>query len=327
MLDYNRQELAIVSAYFFLLCFVNWFVGVDQAVVMGVQADRIHGLYDDANTMSTIFYVVSGYCLYRYAIARTVPHLLYGLFLIPMAYLGFNEKLNLFFLGLMLPLILFRLTRNPMHMLFAAIVGIALLSLTLGFAERSGLTGRTSTVSDLVRGRGGFGALGVIRSWPLAWEQISDHPATLLFGSGASNFGGAVAANRFNNGTATSITNEVFQFQTSAEYLGAFDSPTNYFTNVLAEFGLVGFLAIVGLLGFILRRLHTLGKKHRNPDLVAAAWAAKWGWVIVGMQALFVPFGAFGNLAVMVPIALATAVVVVEGRHLDRTSSDSAFTA
>src|SRR2546430_1869644 len=107
VLDYNRQELAIVSAYFFLLCFVNWFVG------------------------------------------------------------------------------------------------IALLSLTLGFAERSGLTGRTSTVSDLVRGRGGFGALGVIRIWPLAWEQISDHPATLLFGSGASNFGGAVAANRFNNGTAT----------------------------------------------------------------------------------------------------------------------------
>ncbi len=319
LLNYNRTEFSIVSVYFFVLCLVNWFVGLDQGIVMGVQADRIHGMYDDANTMSTVFYLASGYCLYRYAVGRTVRHLLYGLFLIPMAYLGFNEKLNLFFLGVILPLVFLRLTKNPLHMLFASLAGIILIAATLGLAERSGLTGRTSTLSDLIRGRGGITALGVIRSWPMAWGQISDNPRSLLFGSGASNFGGSVAANRFNSGTATAITNEVFQFQTGAEYLGAFDSPTNYFTNVLAEFGVVGFVAIVILLVFVVRTLHILARKHTDPDLVAGAWAAKWGWVIVAMQAFFVPFGAFGNLAVMVPIALATAVVVVEARRLDHT--------
>ena len=313
VVGFDRTELMKLTRYLVLLCLLNWIVGVVQAVVLGVEADLIHGLFNDANTMSTVFYVLSGYCLYRYALSRSLPHLFYGLFLLPIAYLGFNEKLNLFFLGCMMPLVFLRLRKRLLPVILAGVTGVLLIVATVDFAASRGLSGRTSQVSDLTAQRGGLVALGVIRSWPLAWEQIKDQPLELLFGSGASNYGGPVAAGRFNNGTATTITNEIFEFQTGREYLGAFDSPTNYFSNVLAEFGLVGFLAALALLGRIVWTLHRLGAWHSDPDLVAWAWAAKWGWIVVAMQAVFVPFGAFGNLAVMTPIVLATAVVVSEG--------------
>ena len=315
-LRYDRIELITLTRYLVLLCLLNWIVGVVQAVVLGVEADHIHGLYNDANTMSTVFYVVSGYCLYRYALSRSLPYLAYGLFLIPIAYLGFNEKLNLIFLGLMLPLVLLRLRRSPLRAALAGIAGLLLIGATMSLATSSGMMGRTNDLSDLVTERGGLLTLGVVRSWPMAWDEIKNQPATFLFGTGASNFGGAVAAGRFNNGTATQVTNEIFKFQTSSEYLGAFDSPTNYFSNALAEFGLVGLVAVVALLGRIVWTLHRVGRCHTDPDLVAWAWASKWGWIIVAMQAVFVPFGAFGNLAVMAPIALATAAVVVESSRL-----------
>jgi hypothetical protein len=312
VLRVNRDELRTLTAYLYVLCFLNLLIGIRQALVLGIQADRIHGLYDDANTMSTVLYVFSAYCLYRYVASRSIIHLLYALALISIAYLGFNEKLNLFFLAVMLPLLGLRLRKSPLLIASAGIAVVLLVGVTVTLASRSGMLGRTTAVSDIIRLRGGWAALGFVRSWPIAWQQISHQPTTVLFGIGPSNFGGAVAASRFNNGTAASITNELFQFQTSNEYLGAFDSPTNYFSNMLAEFGVIGLLAVLALLITVVRALHVAGKRLSNPELVAWAWAAKWGWVVVSMQAFFVPFGVFGNLAVMTPITIASAVVVGE---------------
>ncbi len=317
---FDRKELRKLMGYLAILGAVNCVVGVAQIAVLGVAADNVHGLYNDANTMSTVLYIVSGFCLYYYTLTRSLRHLAYGLGLIPIAYLAFNEKLNLFFLVLMAPLVLLRMRKQVFSIGLAAVAGVVLVVSTARYAERSGVAGRTAVVSDLIAERGGPLTLGVFRSWPTAWEQINDGPASLLFGSGASNFGGPVAAGRFNRGTATLITTELFAVQTSAAYLGAFDSPTNYFSNVLGEFGVVGLIATLVWLARVVFTLHVIGLRHPEPDIIAWAWAAKWGWLMVAMQALFVPFGVFENLAVIAPLALITGIVVVEWLPYDRSS-------
>src|SRR5437667_417343 len=44
VVGFDRTELMKLTRYLVLLCLLNWIVGVVQAVVLGVEADLIHGL-------------------------------------------------------------------------------------------------------------------------------------------------------------------------------------------------------------------------------------------------------------------------------------------
>ena len=315
-LQYRLNYLHAVETFLFALCSINWIVGLGQVIVFGIKnADYVHGFFQDANVLATVFYFLISYYWFYYALSNKRSFLLRGLILFPIAYFAFNEKLNLFFLAVIIPLILWQMRARLKRFIWVAPVLLSGLFLTVLYAEQQGLSGRVGDIWAVAESRGGLFELGFFQSYRTAWSVVAENPVQFLVGLGPSNYGGAVASSRDIAGTATPITDMLFrQLDTIAKPetgTGSYDSPVNYFANVLGEFGVIGLLAILTLLYFVLLSLWRICKTSRDQFVVAWAFATFWGWVGIAYQSTFTPFGVFENPMSMIPIALVTGILLV----------------
>ena len=317
---YHLDYLHTMETFLFALCSINWIVGLGQVIVFGIKnADYVHGLFQDANILATVFYFLISYYWLYYALSNKRSFLLKGLILFPIAYFAFNEKLNLFFLAVIIPLILWQMRARLKRFIWVAPVLLLWLGLTFLYAEQQGLGNRVNNVWAVAESRGSLFDLGFFQSYRTAWNTVAENSVQFLVGLGPSNYGGSVASSRDAAGIATPITDMLFRqldvINSGPETgTGSYDSPVNYFANVLGEFGVFGLLITLTLLYFVLLFLWKIFKTSRDQFVVAWAFAAFWGWVGIAYQATFMPFGVFENPMSMIPIALVTGILFVSAR-------------
>lgn len=316
VLRYSNVDLQIYRRYLLALCVVNWLMGVYQTLKFGIHnADFVHGFFEDANVLAEVFYFLITYYLFHYISTRKRASLRWALFLFPIAYFGFNERLNLFFLCFIVPALLFTIRKQITRFMVLIPFVVLVIGSVIMVANSQGLSSRVGNVIAVIEDRGGIFELGFFKSYVTAWQTISDSPATIIFGVGPSNFAGSVASSRYRRGTATPVSNKIFDYWLNVVNnrkmgTGAYDSPANFYSNMLGEFGLVGFFALLGILYTILRQLWRIGKNCATPAIGAWAWASFWTWLGLIFQALFVPYGVFGNLMAVTPVVFVTGVLI-----------------
>jgi len=321
-LRYPLDYLHAMGTFLFALCSINWVIGLGQVIVFGIKnADYVHGFFQDANILATVFYFLISYYLFHYTLSNKRSFLLRGLFLFPIAYFAFNEKLNLFFLAVIVPLILWQIRARLKRFIWLAPVLLLGLGLTVMYAEKQGLHSRVDNVLAVAESRGSLFELGFFQSYRTAWNTVTENPARFLIGLGPSNYGGSVASSRVVARTATPISDVLFgQYDIinsgPATGTGNYDSPINYFANTLGEFGVFGLVVILTLLYLVLRFLWKIFRTSRDQFVVAWAFAAFWGWVGIAYQAAFMPFGVFENPMGVIPIALVTGILFVYARTI-----------
>ena len=321
-LRYPLDYLHATGTFLFALCSINWVIGLGQMIVFGIKnADYVHGFFQDANILATVFYFLISFYLFYYTLSNNRSFLLRGLFLFPIAYFAFNEKLNLFFLAVIVPLILWQIRARLKRLVWAALVLLLGFGLVITFADKQGLQSRVGNVLAVAESRGSLFELGFFQSYRTAWNTVTENPVRFLIGLGPSNYGGSVASSRVATGTATPISDMLFGqlaiVNSGPETgTGSYDSPINYFANSLGEFGVFGLVVILTLLYLILHSLWKIFRTSRDRFVVAWAFAAFWGWVGIAYQATFMPFGVFENTMSMIPIALVTGILLVGARTI-----------
>jgi len=319
-LRYRLNYLHAMGTFLFALCSINWAVGLGQVIVFGIKnADYVHGFFQDANILATVFYFLISYYWFYYALSNKRSFLLKGLFLFPIAYFAFNEKLNLFFLVVIIPLIFWQMRTRLKRFIWVVPVLLLGLGLTFMYAEKQGLHSRVDNVLAVAESRGSLFELGFFQSYRTAWNTVTENPVRFLIGVGPSNYGGSVASSRDAAGTATPISDMLFRqldvMNSGPETgTGSYDSPSNYFANILGEFGLFGLVVFLALLYLLLRSLWEILRTSHDRFVAAWAFAAFWGWVGIAYQATFMPFGVFENPMIVMPIALVTGILLVDAR-------------
>jgi hypothetical protein len=327
-LRYPLAYLHAVGTFLFALCSINWVIGLGQVIVFGIKnADYVHGFFQDANILATVFYFLISYYLFYYTLSNKRSFLFRGLFLFPIAYFAFNEKLNLFFLAVIVPLILWQIRTRLKRFIWLVPVLLIGLSLTVIYAEKQGLRSRVDNVLTIAESRGSLFELGYFQSYRTAWNTVTQNPVRFLIGLGPSNYGGSVASSRYAAGTATPISDRLFRqldiVNSGPETgTGSYDSPINYFANALGEFGLFGLVVLLTMLYLVLYSLWKVFRSSRDRFVVAWAFAAFWGWVGIAYQATFMPFGVFENPMIVIPIALVTGILLVESRTIKEPKRD-----
>ena len=328
-LRYRLDYLHATETLLFALCSINWVVGLGQVIVFGIKnADYVHGFFQDANVLATVFYFLISYYLFYYTLSNNRSFLLRGLFLFPIAYFAFNEKLNLFFLAVIIPLILWQMRARLKRFIWLVPVLLLGLGLTVIYAEKQGLHNRIDNVLAVAESRGSLFELGFFQSYRTAWNTVTENPVRFLIGLGPSNYGGSVASSRDAAGTATPISDMLFRqldiVNSGPETgTGGYDSPINYFANALGEFGVFGLVVFLTLLYLVLRSLWNIFRVSRDRFVVAWAFAAFWGWVGIAYQATFMPFGVFENPMNVIPIALVTGILLVYARTIKALNRSS----
>jgi hypothetical protein len=103
-----------------------------------------------------------------------------------------------------------------------------------------------------------FSELGPIKAWQIAMHYWMANPFTFLFGMGPANYASVGALAAFTEGAHNLIYRQTDFYNSMSElaFNSSFDRPFNFFTNLLVEFGLVGFILFFTLVFKIIKTVY-----------------------------------------------------------------------
>jgi len=234
-----RCLITLFAAYLALSVSVALLVQFPEA---GMKGDLIHGFFSDAHVLGSFLAIGSCVAFSRFLKAGGLGNLVLSGFLFFVSLFPVNEKaiiFNVIWYAVVLARRLISHPRGRRGLVTAAAACVLALGLTLGRRDDS----EPLTRIDLLFARS-VSELGPARAWVLSWHAISDSPVDLTIGLGPANFAGLAAQRTVQEqqgrlGTFRRSARDVLADEPGAG--GAMDLVANTWSNLLAEFGLIGF--------------------------------------------------------------------------------------
>jgi hypothetical protein len=234
------------------------YLGISIAVALLVQypvlrtkSDYIHGLFSDAHAFGSVLAIVSCVAFSRFLAVGGVRLLLLSVALFLVSYYPANEKMIAFNLAWWAGALAWRLVKHPRSRR-GLVIGSAACAAVLWVAvARADYVGEWFRVSD-VTSRSMF-ELGPFQAWARAGYVVADSPSALIAGIGPGNFAGVAAARALEDDPVRyrALSERAASTLRDAEKdVTALGWVANTWSNLLAEFGVLGFL----LFAFALKR-------------------------------------------------------------------------
>ena len=222
-----------------------------QLPVVRVKSDFIHGLFSDAHVLGAMLAIVSCVAFSRFMAVGGVRLLLLSVGLFLVSYYPANEKMIAFNLAWWAGALAWRLVKHPRSRR-GLIIGSAACAAVLWVAvARAEYVSDWFRVSDVTQRN--VLELGPFQAWTRAGYVVLDSPSALIAGVGPGNFAGVAAARALEDDPVRyrALSERAASTLLDAEKdVAALGWVANTWSNLLAEFGVLGFL----LFAFALRR-------------------------------------------------------------------------
>jgi hypothetical protein len=319
---YQLQDLAVYLAplLFFYICydfgidgesfalfikFQSTVLVVNLLVVLFYQipfywvtlADKVMGLYADAHILGTYLSIYSIGFLYSFLATGKVRHFLVSISLFMISLFPSNEKVLLFHMLYFSIVVLFSFNKSAVNRkIFFALLILTIIPFIVNYDKLEEYYNIFEVVRLYVYDRG-IENIGIVQAWPLAFQYISESFHTLLFGLGAGNYAGVAASRAFANGINSKLISD-FQMELSGLYGGAFEYKTNVWTNLLAQFGVIGFVIYMVV---ILKVINIFRGKNLSSNVSVYRNTALYAFLVIVFQSFFTPF-TFGDPVYVYPL-------------------------
>lgn len=310
--------IAVLSLYLAVCVGVALFV---QLPVVRQKSDLIHGLFSDAHALGAYLAIFSCVAFSRFMAGGGVLRLLLAVALLLVSYFPANEKMIAFNLAWWAGAVAWRLMKHPRSRR-----GLIIGSAACGVILWLGVV-RTDHITDWFRVNEVTGRpvleQGPVQAWVRSAYVVLDSPSALLVGIGPGNYAGVAAARsvaddptryRGLSGRALAAL-----LDATAEQEGAIGLQANTWSNLLAEFGVIGSL----LFGLALFRLSwPVVRWHpgnRRDALARTVFIAGLGAIL--WQGCITPYTNWAEPVLVYPLMVVAAychhVAIVDGvgRH------------
>jgi hypothetical protein len=222
-----------------------------QLPVVRVKSDFIHGLFSDAHVLGAMLATFSCVAFSRFMAVGGVRLLVLSVALFLVSYYPANEKMIAFNLAWWAGALAWRLVKHPRSRRGLIVASAACAAVLWVAVARAEYVSDWFRVSD-VTSRSTF-ELGPFQAWVRAGYVVLDSPSTLIAGIGPGNFAGVAAARALEDDPVRyrALSERAAMTLLDAEKdVTALGWVANTWSNLLAEFGLLGLL----LFAFALRR-------------------------------------------------------------------------
>jgi hypothetical protein len=231
--------ITILSAYLALCVAVALFI---QLPVVRTKSDLIHGLFSDAHALGAFLAIFSCVAFSRFMAVGGVLRLLLAVALLLVSYFPSNEKMIAFNLAWWAGAVVWRLIRHP-----ASRRGLTIAAAACVFVWWVAVV-RTDYITDWIRVDEVTDRQvleqGPIQAWVRSASIVLGSPSALLVGIGPGNYAGIAAARAIKEDPARyrAVSQPALAalLDASAEQKGAIGLQANTWSNLLAEFGVIG---------------------------------------------------------------------------------------
>jgi hypothetical protein len=295
--------ITLYSAYLALSVLVALLVQFPEAAMKG---DLIHGFFGDAHLLGSFLAIGSCVAFSRFLEEGGLSYLVLSGFLFFVSLFPVNEKViifNVLWCAVALARRLISHLRGRRTLATAAAACVLVLGLTLG----RGCDSESLTRIDLLFSRN-VSELGPVRAWVLSWHAISDSPVDLAIGLGPGNFAGLAAQRSVQEqqgrlGTFRRSVRDVLAEEPGAG--GAVDWVANTWSNLLAEFGLIGFGAFALALIRVSLPLYRWSPVEAFDRLVRNAFLVMLSVIV--WQGCFTPYTNWADPVLVYPMMVLAA--------------------
>jgi hypothetical protein len=233
--------IAILSIYLALSVAVALFI---QLPVLRTRSDYIHGLFSDAHALGAYLAICSCVAFSRFMAVGGVLRLLLAVALLLVSYFPSNEKMIAFNVMWFAGAVAWRLMRHPASRRGLTMAAAAFALASWVAAARTGDIVEWYTVNHGSERR--VLEQGPVQAWVRTADVILGSPSDVLVGVGPGNYAGIAAASAINDDAtrarALSEGGLAALRDTTSEEAGALGLQSNTWSNLLAEFGIIGFL-------------------------------------------------------------------------------------
>jgi hypothetical protein len=291
--------IAILSVYLALCVAVALFV---QLPVVGKRSDTIHGFFSDAHAFGAYLAVFSCVSFSRFMAVGGMLRLLLAVALLLVSHFPSNEKMIAFTLIWWAGAVAWRLIRHPASRrgLTVAAASCALvwwIAVVRTDYVASWFSVDAATERPMLE-------QGPVRAWVRSASVVLGSPSALLVGIGPGNYAGIAAARSVADDSsryrALSERALAALRDATAEQVGAIGTQANTWSNLLAEFGVIGFL----LFGLALFRLSwpVLGWRPGNRRDALARTGVIAGLGAVLWQGCITPYTNWAEPVLVYPL-------------------------
>jgi hypothetical protein len=226
-----------------------------------VHPDNVNGFFSDAHVFGSFMAMGSVAFFSKFIYERKTKFLGISILFLLISFFSSNEKViiaNLLFLFFLL-FTYSKITRLVTYVIAGSILFLVFSNFDVEtFLEPLGIEFRLFWLIKAID----FSELGPIKAWQISMHYWLANPYTFLFGTGPANYASVGALAAFTEGVKNLIyqQNDFYISMSELAFNSSFDRPFNFFTNILVEFGLLGFLLFFILVFKIIKTVYK--QKH-----------------------------------------------------------------
>jgi len=304
------DKLSNFVKYFILLCIPAAIYGffVFRNYVNVNPADVINVYFSDASTSANFMFILAFYELSYYLNSRKNKNLVLFIISFIIAFLGFNEKSILFFIGLMIFYLIKTKKFNLKLVISISIIGL-FLSLIYYYISQKEYIRQKSLIRVELLSEIDLTSVGPIRSYlnvPLALSESIIYP---FFGSGPGTYSTPIVFSNFHAGKISSIAKKynytilLSSFNSQKNLINsALDWTVNIFSGLIVEFGIIASIIIIFLYKTIIKRL--LKISNSNIQYSYLAWPTILSLFLLLVNSLVSNVANINEIVLMVPICI-----------------------
>lgn len=250
-----RRVIKFYFGYILINCLVVSLVHIPK--YWKVHPDNVNGFFSDAHAFGSFMAMASVAFFAKFIYEKKLKFLGFSGFFLLISFFSSNEKViiaNLLFIFFLL-FTYSKVTRRVTYVIGGFVLFLVFSHFDIdSFLEKLGIEFRLFWLLKAID----FSELGPIKAWHIATHYWLANPYTFLFGMGPANYASAGALAAFTEGVHNLIyqQNDFYISMSELAFNSSFDRPFNFFTNLLVEFGLVGFLLFFTLLFIIIRTVY-----------------------------------------------------------------------
>lgn len=270
------------------------------------RGDFIHGFFSDAHVFGSLLAIGSCVAFSRFMAVGGVRLLALAVALFLVSYYPANEKMTAFNLAWWGGALVWRLVRHPRSRRGLVIGSAACAAVLWVGVVRAEYVSDWFRVSE-VTSRSMF-ELGPFQAWVRAEYVVTDSPSSLILGIGPGNFAGVAAARALEDDPARyrALSERAASTLRDAEKdLAALGWVANTWTNLLAEFGLFGFVVFAFAVGRLSWPILQWRPVTRYDAVVRTVFLAGFGAVV--WQAFITPYTNWAEPVLVYPVMVVAA--------------------
>jgi hypothetical protein len=244
--DFIKKVVKFYLCYILLNAVLVLFVHIPK--YWHVHPDNVNGFFSDAHVFGSFMAMTSVAFFAKFIYERNVKFLLFSVLVLLISFFSSNEKViiaNLLFLFFLL-FTYTKVTRKVTYIIAGFVLLLIVSNFDVdSFLARLGIEFRLFWLIKAID----LSELGPIKAWQIAMQHWLANPYTFLFGVGPANYASTGALAAFTEGAKNLIYQQEDFYITMSElaFNSSFNRPFNFFTNLLVEFGLVGFIIFLAL--------------------------------------------------------------------------------